>query len=195
MLPSTILTSGSRASANLTSSAFAPARAAAGRPKHGRAPHPASRHFGVAHAGNLRLAAALPPAWPCGSSRVRRAAERNDLGQRAEAEEIGLVERADAGLAETAVDAQRHAADAERRAEPCGETAAGDQALDRSAAGVPPARSGPKSRAPDRTRSGWRRAPRPAPGRCAAAPPWRSPEWRQFAPPGRRARSRPSAAR
>ena len=52
-------------------------------------------------------------------------------------------------------------------------------------AGGPRARSAPRSHAPDRTRSDRLCARRPAPGRCAAAPPGRSPEWRRFARPGR----------
>ncbi len=43
-----------------------------------------------------------------------------------------LVEWTDAGLSETAVDRQRQSTDAERGAEPGVETAAGNQALDRS---------------------------------------------------------------
>ena len=41
-------------------------------------------------------------------------------GERGEGEKIGLVERADAGFAEPGGNAHRHAADAERFAEPGG---------------------------------------------------------------------------
>src|SRR4051794_3036908 len=70
--------------------------------------------------------------WPGSAPRVGRATERNHVGECAEAEEVGVVEWADPGLAEPTVDAHRHPAHADRFAEPSGEAAAGDQALDRS---------------------------------------------------------------
>ena len=85
----------------------------------------------MAHAGDRGLVLRLCR-WPGSTPRVGRAAERNHIGECAEAQEVGVVERTDSGLAESAVDAHRHPAHADRFAEPCGEAAAGDQALDRS---------------------------------------------------------------
>ena len=66
--------------------------------------------------------------WRCRfGSCVRSAAEQNNLCERVEAEKIGFVERAHAGLAEPAGNAHRHPADAHRFAESDGQCAAGDQ--------------------------------------------------------------------
>src|SRR6516162_2401951 len=73
---------------------------------------------GMAHAVDRgRVVGLRRRRWLGGGARVRGAAERNDVGERGEAQKIGLVERPDAGFAEPGGHAHGHPANVERFAE------------------------------------------------------------------------------
>jgi hypothetical protein len=131
VLPSTILMSGSCARPNLICSSLAPGKSCNKKAEARSSRQIGRAQFGMVHIAGRGRRAILrlrrPPAGGTG-----RAAERNDVGERLEAEEIGLVERTDARFPEPTINAQRHPADTERRPEPSDQTAACDQALNRS---------------------------------------------------------------